>query len=159
MTPQLRRKAACSYNMVARLREGVWECPLLPFTVNDLSAVVNVENRVMTIKHARGTNGNTTLSAAGVIVLDGPNKSAVDLHVQLDDLELDDDRLRKKTPAEYKDLWDLFKPQGRVDSPSHVTPSRRRTRRYDLDGQGPLPRCRGGSIAIFPIRSTTSPAI
>ncbi len=108
-------------NMVARLREGVWDCPLLPFSVNELSAVVSVEDQVITIKHARGSNGNTTLSAAGVIVLEGNKKGAVDLHVELDDLELDDDRLRRRTPADYADLWNLFKPQGRVNLAVHVT--------------------------------------
>jgi hypothetical protein len=119
--PAAPRESCLQCNMVARLREGVWECPLLPFTVNELSAVVSVEDRVITIKHARGSNGNTTLSAQGVIVLDGAKKGAVDLHVQLDDLELDDDRLRKKTPAEYAELWGLFKPQGRVDLNLHVS--------------------------------------
>ena len=134
-------------NMVARLREGVWDCPLLPFPVNDLSAVVSVEDRVVTIKHARGSNGNTTLSACGVVVLDGNKKGAMDLRVELDDLELDDDRLRRKTPAEYAELWDLFKPQGRVNLSVHVTrPDCRCARR--LDGQGPLSRCRGDLSAF-----------
>jgi hypothetical protein len=108
-------------NMVAHLREGVWECPQLPLTVNDLSAVVIVDDRVITIKDARGSNGNTNLSASGVIVLDGNNKGSMDLHVELDDLELNDDRLRKKTPPEYAELWDLFKPQGRINVGVHVT--------------------------------------
>ncbi len=108
-------------NMVARLREGVWDCPLLPFPVNNLSAVVTVEDRVITIKHARGSNGNTNLSASGIIVLEGNKKGFMDLRVDLDDLELDDDRLRRKTPAQFVDLWDLFKPQGRINVGVHVT--------------------------------------
>ncbi len=102
-------------SLVARLREGVWECPELPFTVNDLSAEVAIEERVVTIKYARGTNGNTALTADGVIRLDGDKKDAIDLHVNLDDLELDDERLRKRTPDDYMELWDLFKPKGRVN--------------------------------------------
>ena len=76
-------------NMVARFREGVWECPQLPFSVNDLSAVVTVEDQVITIKDARGSNGNTNISASGVIVLDENKQGVMDLHVNLDDLELD----------------------------------------------------------------------
>ena len=102
------------YNMTVRLRDGVWECPDLPFPVNDVSALVSVEDRVLSIKSAHGTNGMTTLSAAGVITLDGLKHESLDLRVNLHDLELDD-RLRKWTPEEYKDLWDLFKPRGRVD--------------------------------------------
>ena len=50
-----------SYQALARLREGVWECPKLPFPVNDLSAVIGVEDGILTIKHAQGSNGLTTL--------------------------------------------------------------------------------------------------
>ena len=133
--------------MVAQFREGVWECPELPFTVNDLSAVVTIEDRVITIKHARGSNGNTTLSAGGVIMLDGNKKGSMDLHVNLDDLELDDERLRKKTPAEYMELWDLFKPKGRMNLACARVPARAGgTGR--LDCQGPLSRRRGGLSAF-----------
>ena len=111
-------------NMVARLRDGVWDCPLLPFPVNNLSAVVTIEDRVITIKHGRGSNGNTNLSARGVIVIEGNKKGFTDLQVELDELELDDDRLRRKTPPEFAELWDLFKPQGRINVGVHVTRAR-----------------------------------
>ena len=43
----------------------------------------------------------------------------MDLHIELFDLELDQ-RLRERTPREYDELWDVFKPRGRVDADLHV---------------------------------------
>ena len=135
-----------SYNVGARLRDGVWNCPDLPFQVNDLSADVNVEDNVLTIKHAQGSNGMTSLRADGVIAIDEFKQGPMHLHVTLDDLELDD-RLRVRTPAEYKELWDVFKPEGQ---------SRRHVRRGPLEDRGTarlesdglLSRCRGGLSAV-----------
>ena len=39
--------------------------------------------------------------------------------VDLTDLELDQ-RLRDHTPAEYDELWDVFKPRGRVNAAVHL---------------------------------------
>ena len=107
-------------NMLARLREGVWECPQLPFSVNNLSADVSIEETAITVKNARGINGNTAISADGVCVLNGNKKGSMNFHVNLDDLELADDRLRKRTPPEFVKLWDLFQPRGRVNLDIHV---------------------------------------
>ena len=52
-----------SYQAQARIREGVWECPKLPFPVNELSALIGVEDGVLSIKHAQGSNGLTSLRA------------------------------------------------------------------------------------------------
>jgi AsmA-like C-terminal region len=106
--------ARFEYNISARIRDGVWECPDLPFFVNDLTADVSIEDRVLKIKHARGSNGNTILDVSGWVALDEFKRGPMNLHVNLDDLELDD-RLRNRTPDDYKDLWDLFKPRGRVN--------------------------------------------
>ena len=53
------------YDLVARLVGGVWECPALPFAVNDLRATVAIRDGLLTIKHAEGSNGTTVLRAAG----------------------------------------------------------------------------------------------
>ncbi len=55
------------YAMSARLREGVWECPHLPFSVNKLSAILGVEDGLITIEHAEGFHGETTLRAKGTM--------------------------------------------------------------------------------------------
>jgi len=107
------------YQSLARLREGVCECAGLPFPVNDLSALVTLENGTLSINHAQGSNGLTTLRAEGTIGLDDLKQSPLDLRVDLIDLELDQ-RLRDRTPAEYDELWDVFKPRGRVSAAVHV---------------------------------------
>ena len=53
------------YDIQARLHGGVWECPSLPFPVNDLSAIVAIHDGLISIKHAEGYNGTTTLRAEG----------------------------------------------------------------------------------------------
>jgi hypothetical protein len=108
-----------SYQAQARIREGVWECPKLPFPVNELSAVIGVEDGILSIKHAQGSNGQTSLRAEGTIGLGDPAHSPLDLRIDLTDLELDQ-RLRDNTPAEYDELWDVFKPSGRVKAEVHV---------------------------------------
>ena len=49
------------YQAAAHLREGVWECPKLPFFVNELSADVAIEDGILSIKRAQGANGLTIL--------------------------------------------------------------------------------------------------
>ena len=108
-----------SYQALARLREGVWDCPKLPFQVNDLSALIGVEDGTVSIKHAQGSNGPTSLRVEGTMGISNPPHAPLDLRVDLLDLELDK-RLRDKTPAEYDDLWDVFKPRGRVNAAMHL---------------------------------------
>jgi hypothetical protein len=107
------------YAMSAWLREGVWECPRLPFAVNKLSAKIGAEDGLITIEHAEGLNGGTTLRAKGTLRAGDPRREPLDLHVELVDLELDwrrGSRLRSGTPPEYVELWDVFQPHGRVDA-------------------------------------------
>ena len=102
------------YNVDVGLRDGVWQCPDLPFQVNDLSANVNLVDNILTIIHAQGSNGMTSLRAEGVFAIDEFKPVPLSLHVTIEDLELDE-RLRAHTPAEHMELWDVFKPEGRVD--------------------------------------------
>ncbi len=104
-----------AYGVQARLREGVWDCPKLPFPINDLSALVRLENDLLTIKQARGSNGQTIVRAQGTIALAEKCETPLDLRLEITDLELDE-RLRRITPADYDDLWDVFKPHGRVNA-------------------------------------------
>jgi hypothetical protein len=118
--PSAAADSRCRYQAQARLRNGVWECPKLPFPLTELSALVNLEDGVMTIKHAQGSNGKTTLRVEdGTLSLNDPQRGLMDLRVKLTDLELDH-RLRKHTPPEYDELWDAFKPRGRVDAEVRV---------------------------------------
>jgi hypothetical protein len=112
------------YKTSIRLREGVWDCPILPFTVNDLGAALTIEDGVLSINHAQGSNGTTTLRAEGVIGLTEPERFPLDLRIDLIDLELDK-RLRKRTPLEYDELWDIFEPRGSVNASVHMARSKR----------------------------------
>ena len=145
-------------NMVARLREGVWECPELPFPVNDLSAVVSVEEHVVTIKHARGTNGNTTLTADGVIVA-GRRQERLDGSARQS--RRPGARRRPPSQAEPRtnsmELWDLFKPKGSVNVDLHV--ARAMPLRRSTGPPGSAVATSRRSIGIFAILWTTSPAI
>ena len=58
-----------SYRAAARLRDGVWECPNLPFFVNELSADLRLEDGLLLIKHAQGSNGQTGLRVEGSVGL------------------------------------------------------------------------------------------
>jgi AsmA-like C-terminal region len=111
------------YQAQARLREGVWECINLPFFVNDLSADLRLEDGLLAIKRAQGSNGQTILRAEGTLGLCDPANSPLDLQIGLAELQLDR-RLRDHTPAEYKELWDVFKPSGRVDATVHLVRGR-----------------------------------
>jgi hypothetical protein len=111
--------ARLSYHALARLREGVCECSKLPFPVNDLSAWISVEDGTVSIKEAQGSNGPTTLRVEGTMGIGDPSRAPLNMRVDLVDLELDQ-RLRKRTPAEYEDLWDVFKPRGRVSAELRV---------------------------------------
>lgn len=117
--PKARPGHQTAYSALLRLREGVWDCPKLPFPINDLTALVNLENDRLTIKHARGSNGQMSVRGQGIIGLVESKEMPLDLELEITDLELDD-RLRKITPAEYDDLWDCFKPSGRINATLHV---------------------------------------
>ena len=117
--PTLPPAGRLKYQASARLREGVWECPMLPFPVNELSADLAIEDGRLSIKSAQGSNGLTILRAAGTIGLCDPATSPLDLEIRVTDLELDQ-RLRDRTPNEYDELWDVFQPRGRVDATVNV---------------------------------------
>ena len=103
------------YDVLARLRGGVWECPALPFPVNDLSALLAIHDGLLTVKHAEGRNGTTILRAVGAVAMGSAVSSPFDLRLDLMQLELDE-RLQKRTPPEFAELWDVFKPRGQVDA-------------------------------------------
>ena len=110
------------YSVQARLHDGVWACPKLPYPVNSLSAVFDIEDGRLTIHRAEGYNGVTTLRARGSMRVGDPRREPLDLHVHLVDLVLDQ-RLRDHTPAEYDELWDIFRPSGLVGAEIDLTRS------------------------------------
>ncbi len=113
--PGAPRDRRFDYDMVARLNGGVWECPSLPFAVNDLLARVALSNGLVTIDHAQGSNGNTILCASGSLVPGHGSACPFDLQLEMVQLELDK-RLKDRTPPQFAELWDVFKPHGVVDA-------------------------------------------
>jgi len=107
------------YDVQALLHNGVCECPKLPFPINRLSAKVGVKNGLLTIDYAQGGDGSTTVRAEGTMALGDPETAPLDLRIDILGLELDD-RMKQRTPPEYLELWDVFKPRGRVDAMVHL---------------------------------------
>lgn len=152
MSRLIRRKAGCGAAWLHACARASGSAPS-SHSLSTTSQPKWPSKSIVTIKYARGTNGNTALTADGVIRLDGDKKDAIDLHVNLDDLELDDERLRKRTPDDYMELWDLFKPKGRVNVDLRVARPR-----ADVPLTGPPGSTVATSrrfIAIFAIPSTT----
>ena len=118
--PQASPDDQFKYVASARLREGVCDCQKLPFPLNDVNAQLDLADGMITIKHAQGSNGLTGCRAEGTFNVRDPTRSPLDLRITLNDLELDS-RIRGNTPPEFADLWDLFKPRGRVDAVIQLT--------------------------------------
>ena len=74
-----------------------------------------LSNGLITINHAEGRNGNTILRAAGSLAPAQEAACPFDLNLELVQLELDE-RLQERTPAQFAELWDVFKPSGVVDA-------------------------------------------
>jgi hypothetical protein len=106
--------AKIRYDASARLRGGVWNCPKLPFPLNDVVASLAVRDGVLTIQRAEGYNGTTTARVErGMFTLSDPEHGPFDLLLHVIDLELDP-RLRARTPPKFAELWDIYKPRGRI---------------------------------------------
>jgi hypothetical protein len=114
------------YDVLARLHGGVWECPMLPFPINDLSATVAIREGLVTIRHAEGYNGRSTVRAEGSLAVACAGDAPFDLSLEVVNLELDQE-LREKTPAQFAELWDVFKPRGNVDASLRLV-------RHEADG-------------------------
>ncbi len=107
------------YAIGASLRDGIWECPRMPFPVNKVSALIGAEDGLVTIERAEGSSGRTTLRARGAMNAGDPGREPMEMHVELVNLELDwrpGSRIRSRTPPQYDDLWDVFRPSGTVDA-------------------------------------------
>jgi hypothetical protein len=102
------------YQAVAQLRSGFWTCPKLPFPINDLSASLAVHDGVLSIERAEGYNGATVVRIPqGTVILNTAEPPPLDLRIDVIDLELDQ-RLRDWTPPPHNELWDIFRPSGRL---------------------------------------------
>ena len=94
----------------ARLRRGIWQCPHLPFPINDASIDVEIRDRQVFVTSAKGTDGATMLSLRGRFALDNPAQAPFEVVAEAKGLQLDA-RLRDKLPPNSRNLWDLYFPE------------------------------------------------
>ena len=141
------------YAVQARLRDGVWECPKLPYPVNNLSAVVDVEDGLLTHQARRGLQRQDDPPRQGTMRLGDPRREPMDLHVELTDLELDRAAPQPDAPRVRRALGRL--PAQRARRRRDRRRSRRARRAGRAGREGHLPR-RRGELPPFPLsRSTT----
>lgn len=117
--PNAPPQSRLNYDVEAQIRGGVCACPSLPFPINELSARLKIHDGDVTILHADGANGTTRFRASGTIGRGDPLSAPLNVRISATDLDLDH-RLREKTPPEFDELWDVFKPVGRVDVQADV---------------------------------------
>jgi hypothetical protein len=113
--PAARPDRRIEYDMQVRLEGGVWECPSLPFPISELKAALSIADGRLTIKHASGTNGSTILRGTGSVALSKSGTAPLDLRLDLLQLELDK-RIRERTPPQFAELWEVFRPEGILDA-------------------------------------------
>jgi hypothetical protein len=114
-----------AYDMQVRVEGGVWECPSLPFPISELKAALALADDTLTIKHASGVNGSTILRGEGAVGLSAEGAGPLDLRLDLIQLKLDH-RLRERTPAQFAELWEVFRPEGMVDASIRLVRRRER---------------------------------
>jgi hypothetical protein len=114
---------ALRYDVAGRLRSGVWNCPKLPFPINDLAARIAIRDGVLTIDRAEGYNGQTMVRVSGQVVSGDPARAPLDLRIDVIDLEIDQ-RLHAWTPPEYAWFWRDYQPRGRVSLGVHAVRAR-----------------------------------
>lgn len=103
-----------SYRAALHLRGATWGCPKLPFPLFEAELDATAEDGRLVVEGARAVNGKTSVRAEGTLALDPAGAGPFDLSIRAADLELDD-RLRARTPPQFADLWDEYRPRGVVD--------------------------------------------
>jgi hypothetical protein len=102
------------YDVAGHLRGASWNCPNLPFPLNDLTARFAVRDGVLTLDQADGYNGTTSVRIErSKFTIGDFERVPIDLTLNIVDLKLDE-RLRDWTPRQFAPLWRQFRPSGRV---------------------------------------------
>ncbi len=112
---------ALTYDISGRLRGGVWNCPRLPFPLNDLTGGFAARAGVFTVARAEGFYGETAVHVdKAAIALDDPERGPLTLDLDVIDLMIDD-AFKARTP-QLDAVWKEFRPRGRVTV--HATAAR-----------------------------------
>ncbi len=98
----------------ARVQSGVVNCPKMPFPLNNLRGTLRLKDDLVTIEETEADNGPTHLWVSGMFSTGDPADTPFDLKLVVKELELDE-RLKAWTPQAEKQLWDEFKPAGRLN--------------------------------------------
>ncbi len=100
------------YQATARLRQGLWNCPKLPFPISDVNVDVEANDGVLDVTLAEGSDGSTSLSLRGKVTLnpEDPARSPFEIHAEASNLELDS-RIRRWIPTQPQEIWDAYFPQ------------------------------------------------
>ncbi len=102
------------YEISGHIRGGVWNCPKLPFPINDLAGEVDAKDGFLTVRHAKGYYGPTTVRVdKATLSLADPTKGPFSVAMAVLDLKLDD-KLQARTPPEMQGIWRELKPSGSV---------------------------------------------
>lgn len=101
------------YDLEVRLHGGTLDLPELPFALNDVEMTVRARDGTAQVK-LQANNGRTEVGARGEVSLDDPESGPFSLGIDVTHLELDE-RLRARTPDQFRDFWEQFRPKGRVD--------------------------------------------
>ena len=146
-----------------RLRRGIWNCPKLPFPINDVSVDVEVRDGQVYVTSAKGVDGTTALSIRGKFGLDCSAQDPFEVAADITGLQLDN-RLRAKTPGDLLDLWDLYFPEvapveeGERGADQRVNPGGPgRAGGRGGPGRGRRPRRRGDAVQALPLPRRARP--
>jgi hypothetical protein len=106
------------YDVSGHLHDSAWNCPKLPFPINDLSAGFTARDGAFTVERAEGRYGATVVRVerAWFHASDPPAAPRFGLAMEVVDLELDEKLRHWAGPPELKldEVWRDFQPSGRV---------------------------------------------
>lgn len=108
-------RSPIQYDVSGRLRGGTWNCPKLPFPLNDLSGKFSARDGVFTIARAEGYYGTTVIRVTdSSFSLGDTENGPLELDLEVVDLKLDE-KLKEKTPPPLDGIWQEFDPSGRIN--------------------------------------------
>lgn len=107
------------YAAEVRLRGGTLQRDDLPFALSGVEVVAAIRDDTVRVLSAEARYGKTLFSASGTASALDPKAGPLDLTLTATNLELDE-RLKAITPAEYRPLWDEYRPSGTVDAAARV---------------------------------------
>ena len=114
-----------SYEVSGHLRGAVWNCPKLPFPINELAGAFLVKDGELTVEGAKGYYGPTTVRVDKTsISLFDSAREPFSLAMTVLNLKLDE-KLKGRTPPEMQGIWRELKPSGSINVTVNASRARR----------------------------------